>query len=105
LDDTLVPKYGKKIFGIGCHFDNASKPNMPRYILGHNWVVLGLLYHWDLFSKLICFPLLSRLFIPENAMEDKSLFKSRISIAVEMVTQIQDYLKHSFTLRDLKRFI
>jgi hypothetical protein len=98
LDDTLVPKYGKKIFGRGCHFDHAFKPNTPKYIWGHNWVVLGLLYHWDLFSKWICFPLLSKLFIPESALEDKSLFQSRISIAVGMVTQLKDHLKQSFTL-------
>ena len=98
LDDTLVPKYGKKIFGRGCHFDHASKTNSSKYILGHNWVVLGLLYYWDVFSKWICFPLLSRLFIPESVIEDKALFKSRISIAVEMVTQIKDHLKQSFTL-------
>ena len=98
LDDTLVPKYGTKIFGRGCHFDHASKPNTPRYILGHNWVVLGLLYHWDLFSKWICFPILSRLFIPEKNVSDPSLFKSRISIAVEMVTQLKVHLKQSFTL-------
>jgi hypothetical protein len=98
LDDTLIPKYGKKIFGRGCHFDHASKPNMSRYIFGHNWVVLGLLYHWHLFSKWICFPLVSRLFIPESIIEDKSSFNSRISLAVDMVTQIQDHLKQSFTL-------
>lgn len=98
LDDTLVPKYGTKIFGRGCHFDHASKPNTPRYILGHNWVVLGLLYHWDLFSKWICFPILSRLFVPESVVSEPSLFKSRISIAVEMVTQLKVHLKQSFTL-------
>lgn len=98
LDDTLVPKYGTKIFGRGCHFDHASKPNRPQYILGHNWVVLGLLYHWSLFSKWICFPILSRLFVPEKATSDPSLFKSRILIAVEMVTQLKDHLKQSFTL-------
>jgi hypothetical protein len=98
LDDTLVPKYGTKIFGRGCHFDHASKPNRPQYILGHNWVVLGLLYHWSLFSKWICFPILSRLFVPEKATSDPSLFKSRILIAVEMVAQLKDHLKQSFTL-------
>jgi len=98
LDDTLVPKYGKKIFGRGCHFDHASKPNRSRYIWGHNWVVLGLLYHWDIFSKWICFPLLSRLFIPESVIEDGTLFESRISIAVDMVKQIHNHLKQSFTL-------
>ena len=98
LDDTLVPKYGAKIFGRSCHFDHASKPNRPRYILGHNWVVLGLLHHWELFSKWICFPILSRLFIPESVCKELSLFKSRIAIAVEMVTQLKTHLKQSFTL-------
>lgn len=98
LDDTLIPKYGKKIFGRGCHFDHASKPNRPPYIWGHNWVVIGLLYHWDIFSKWICFPLLSRLFIPESVIEDNASFKSRISIAVDMVKQIHNHLKQSFTL-------
>src|SRR4030042_1647998 len=36
LDDTLVPKYGKHIFGSAWHFDHASKPNHPKYIRGHN---------------------------------------------------------------------
>ena len=98
LDDTLVPKQGPKIFGRGCHFDHASKPNRPRYILGHNWVVLGLLYHWDLFSKWICFPLLSRLFVPEKVCKDPASFESRIAIAVDMVNQLKDQLKQSFTL-------
>jgi len=98
LDDTLVPKYGPKIFGRGCHFDHASKPNTSRYILGHNWVVLGLLYHWDLFSKWLCFPILSRLFVPESSIKEPSLFESRISIAVAMVNQLKIHLKQSFTL-------
>ena len=98
LDDTLVPKQGPKIFGRGCHFDHASKPNRPRYIMGHNWVVLGLLYHWDLFSKWICFPLLSRLFVPEKVCKDPASFESRIAIAVDMVNQLKDQLKQSFTL-------
>ncbi len=98
LDDTLIPKYGNKIFGRGCHFDHASKPNSPKYILGHNWVVLGLLYYWDMFSKWICFPLFSQLFIPKNQLEEKVQYKSRISIAIEMITRIQLFLNQSFTL-------
>jgi hypothetical protein len=98
LDDTLIPKYGAKIFGRGCHFDHASKPNMSRYILGHNWVVLGLLYNWNLFAKWVCFPILAGLFIPERAFKDPSLFESRISIAVEMISQLQSHLKQTFTL-------
>jgi hypothetical protein len=98
LDDTLVPKYGHKIFGRGCHFDHACRPNRPKYILGHNWVVMGLLYHCGLFSKWLCFPLLAQLFIPEKALTKGQVFRSRIQIAVEMVTQMKALVRGSVTL-------
>ena len=98
LDDTLVPKYGRKIFGRGCHFDHASRPNRPKYILGHNWVLLGLLHHCSVFSKWLCFPLLAQLFIPEKALPKGKVFRSRIQIAVEMVAQMRALVKGPFTL-------
>ena len=97
-DDTLVPKYGGKIFGRGCHFDHASRPNRPRYILGHNWVVLGLVYHCDLFSKWLCFPLLAQLFVPQKALTKRETSRSRIQIAVQMVGQLKTMLAGAMTL-------
>ena len=98
LDDTLVPKYGSKIFGRGCHCDHASRPNRPKYILGHNWVVLGLLHHCAVFSKWLCFPLLAKLFIPEKALAKGKPYRSRVQIVVEMVAQMKAIVKDSFTL-------
>ena len=43
LDDTMVPKYGKKIYGRATHFDHAAKENLAQYIKGHNWIVMGFL--------------------------------------------------------------
>ena len=40
VDDTLVPKVGRGIFGTGYHFDHGARPR-PRVIWGHNWLVLG----------------------------------------------------------------
>ena len=98
LDDTLVPKYGSKIFGRGCHFDHARKPNRSKYILGHNWVVLGLLYHCSIFSKWLCFPLLSQLFIPESVLPKGTSYRSRIKIAVEMITRIKVFVNKKVIL-------
>jgi DDE superfamily endonuclease/Archaeal putative transposase ISC1217 len=39
LDDTLCPKWGKKIYGTSSYFDHVRRPR-PGYIWGHNWVVL-----------------------------------------------------------------
>jgi hypothetical protein len=98
LDDTLVPKYGRKIFGRACHFDHASRPNRPKYILGHNWVVMGLVHYCRPFSKWLCFPLLTQLFVPEKAVAKGKVYRSRIQMAVEMVTQIKGIVKGPFTL-------
>ena len=89
LDDTLVPKYGVNIFGRGCHFDHAHKMNRPKYINGHNWVVLGLLHFSSLFSKWLCFPILADLFIPENQVDKKHQFRSRIQIAIDLIASLK----------------
>ena len=39
LDDTLCPKWGRKIYGTGNFFDHVARPR-AGYIWGHNWVVL-----------------------------------------------------------------
>jgi hypothetical protein len=98
LDDTLVPKFGSKIFGRGCHFDHASRPNRPKYILGHNWVVMGLVHYCRPFSKWLCFPLLAELFVTEKALPKGKAYRSRIQIAVEMVSELKVIVKNSFTL-------
>ena len=98
LDDTLIPKYGKKIFGRACHFDHASKPNRSKYIMGHNWVILGLLHYCSLFSKWLCLPLLAELFVPESVLPEGRPYMSRIDLAVEMVDRIKESVNTTFTL-------
>lgn len=40
LDDTLCPKWGRRIYGTSSYFDHVHRPR-PGYIWGHNWVVLA----------------------------------------------------------------
>lgn len=40
LDDTLCPKWGRRIYGTSTFFDHVHRPR-PGYIWGHNWVVLA----------------------------------------------------------------
>lgn len=40
VDDTLVPKWGRRIFGAGHHFDHTARP-CAGVIWGHNWIVLA----------------------------------------------------------------
>lgn len=92
LDDTLIPKYGKKIWGRALHFDHAAKVNLAQYIKGHNWVTLGVLQHVAVLKKWICFPFRSDLFIPQkerNGVEDKQ--STKIDISVSMLTAVREY--------------
>ena len=98
LDDTLVPKYGAKIFGRGIHYDHANKPNRPRYIHGHNWVILGLLHYSLLFSKWLCFPILADLFIPQKNIPPNDPFKTRIQLAVTLLDKIKTQIHKKLIL-------
>jgi SRSO17 transposase len=89
LDDTLIPKYGKKIFGRGIHFDHAAKENLAQYIKGHNWVIIGFLQHMTMLSKWVCFPFAARLFIPEKNVAKGEKFLTKIDIAIEMLREIK----------------
>jgi hypothetical protein len=40
VDDTLVPKVGRGIFGTGYHYDSHAP--RPGALWGHNWVVLAM---------------------------------------------------------------
>jgi hypothetical protein len=41
LDDTLCPKWGRKIYGTGTYFDHTARPR-SGFIWGHNWVVMAI---------------------------------------------------------------
>lgn len=98
LDDTLVMKYGKCIYGRAIHYNHAHKPNMPKYIYGHNWVVIGAIQYLSMFKKWFCFPVLAKLYIPKEYFNDISPFKSRIDIAIKMLAKIKERITISLLL-------
>jgi hypothetical protein len=98
LDDTMVPKYGKKIYGRATHFDHAAKENLAQYIKGHNWVVMGFLQRIPTFSKWICFPILAELFIPRKACLKGETFFTKIELSLEMVKRLKNRLNCHFTV-------
>jgi len=92
LDDTLVMKQGTCIYGRAIHYNHAHKPNTPKYIYGHNWVVLGAINYLSLFKKWICFPFLAKLFIPQKYFTDPTKFNSRIAIAIDMLSKVKEQI-------------
>ena len=44
LDDTLAPKKGPHVFGLGCHIDAVRSTRRHKiFTFGHVWVTLAIL--------------------------------------------------------------
>jgi len=98
VDDTNVRKTGPKIFGRGLHFNHTAKGDQPKYIFGHNWVTLGFLYRSALFSKWLCFPLWTKLYVPRKSIPASREHRSRVVLAVQMITRICNSLQRRIIL-------
>lgn len=98
LDDTLVPKYGRKIHGRSTHYDHCAKVNRPQYIQGLNWVVMALVHYVSPFHKWIALPFLSQLYITRDKLGESQEFKTRIQIAQDMVASLKRTLPNPLTL-------
>jgi hypothetical protein len=94
LDDYINPKTGKKIFGCGKVFDHAAKQNQSKYPWAQNIVALGLLK--TIKGRWACLPMGYRFYHLKKSIErmnrdgngPKLEFKSKLTMAVEMITQI-----------------
>jgi len=98
LDSTFLAKFGTKIFGCGYHFNYARKNNLPSYIWGHDWLILGLLYFSSFFDKWLCFPFLAELFVPEKYLPKNQEYRSSIEIAAKMILYVKDQIKQRLIL-------
>ena len=79
IDDTLVPKTGKKIPGCAWHKDHAQ--NMAN-VFGHQWVLSALLYQDALL------PLWAKLYHPKGT-RGCGPFQTKIALAQKILKQLR----------------
>ena len=87
VDDTLCPKWGRKIFGTGDFFDHTSRPR-PGYLWGHNWVVLALVV--DLGRIPVALPFFVRLYRSEKRCRPED-FRTRHDFVLESLKLLQEW--------------
>lgn len=87
VDDTLLHKRGKKVYGLGWFRDAvASTKKRVATASGNNWVVLGLAIPIPLCPNVIvCLPLLARLHLPGKGQP------SCAALAREMLITVQSW--------------
>jgi len=89
IDDTLVKKWGRKFFGLGCYRDPTDKnPGASRRrVWGHCWVVLAMLWEKGP-GQWFCFPLSALLFVPQRLCPSDWTFMTKIDLAVELLRRL-----------------
>jgi hypothetical protein len=63
LDDTLAPKKGAAVFGLGCHLDAVRSTKRCRvFCFGHVWVIVAVVVRVPFAARRWAFPVLFRLY-------------------------------------------
>jgi len=94
VDDTLCPKWGKKIFGACPFWDHTSRPR-PGYIWGHNWVVLAVVV--DLFGTPMSLPFCISLYRSKKHCPETE-FRTRLELAIEALRKVQRWVPLGISL-------
>jgi len=66
VDDTLLKRRGRKIFGAGWHHDATANSNKGAVAWGNNWVTAGINVKLPFLARTVCLPVLFRLWRPKR---------------------------------------
>jgi hypothetical protein len=89
VDDTLVPKVGRGIFGTGYHFDHAARPR-PMAIWGHNWLVLAVVVQLGR-RAWVALPFWISLYRAKKSCPAKQ-FRTRTELALEALQAVRTWV-------------
>ena len=81
IDDTLVKRFGPKVFGRHLFYDvNADGPRNRRVAWGNSWVVAGVVVELPFMRRAICLPVLFRLWRPGNGPTQVALARELLAL-------------------------
>lgn len=98
LDDTMTPKRGPKIFGLGAHVDAVRSSKLMRvFAFGHVWVTLSVVVHLPFSKRPWALPVLFRLYRTkkEHAKNRRGSYRKKTELAREMVDVAVSWLPQS----------
>jgi len=87
VDDTLAPKKGPHVFGLGIHIDAVRSTRKVRvFCFGHVWVVLSILVRVPFSKRPWALPVLFRLYRNEKeCLAKQQLYRKKTELARELV--------------------
>jgi hypothetical protein len=90
LDDTLAPKKGPEVFGIGSHLDPVRSTKQFRvFCFGHVWVVVAVVVHVPFSPRKWALPVLLRLYRNKSECQRRGhRYRKKTELGREMVDLI-----------------
>jgi hypothetical protein len=96
LDDTLCRKHGRRMFGVGMHYDplltgrKLSNANQSLKSKGHCWVILGVVVAFPFRpGHYFCLPVLTRLFLNQKtAARHRQAYRSRPDLGRDLLALV-----------------
>lgn len=96
VDDTLVPKWGKGIYGTASHFDHVKRPR-AGFVWGHNWVVVAVVVQLGP-AAWVALPFWITLYRPQKVVRCKEEFRTRLEMTVEALQAVRRWFAGPITL-------
>jgi hypothetical protein len=87
IDDTVAPKKGPHVFGLGSHLDPVRSTKLCRiFTFGHCWVVLAVIVRLPFSTRTWALPILFRLYRNLKECEKhRATYKKKTELAREML--------------------
>lgn len=94
VDDTLAPKKGAHVFGLGTHVDGVRSTRKHRvFCFGHCWVVVAILVRVPFSERTWALPLLFRLYRNKKDCAKRAhVYRKKTELAREMIDLLAEWL-------------
>jgi hypothetical protein len=94
LDDTLAPKKGPHVFGIGSHLDAVRSTKKQKvFAFGHCWVTLAVLVRVPFSTRTWALPVLFRLYRTQKECERRGVpHRKKTELARQMLDVLCDWV-------------
>jgi len=93
LDDTLTPKKGPHVFGIGSHLDAVRSTKRFRvFSFGHVWVVVSIVVRFPFSRRPWAIPVLFRIYRNKKECERKGdVYRKKTELGHELVALVAQW--------------
>jgi hypothetical protein len=94
LDDTLAPKKGPAVFGLGCHLDAVRSTKRCRvFAFGHVWVIGALVVRVPFSARRWAFPVLFRLYRTQRECQRTGArYRKKTELGRELVDLVASWV-------------